>query len=405
MSITPNRHHRVAAYALVILALAPTAGCEQPSTRLDEHVLEMTPVTPPTETDIRQSISRGVAVLVTLQKSDGHWGSANPAMTNIWMPGYRETEGIKVAVTSLAVKALLETNIDTPEAKASLDRGVQWMLDYVPTFRRQSTSSLFNNWGHAYAIEALVVMLDKYPLDEAGKETVRELIRDQIRVLESYQSIRGGWAYYTPYPHTRPPQNWGVSFLTATCLIAFHRAEEAGIEVPQGAVKLAMRALKLARFPNGTFSYTIHMIPQPQSRTSKPQGAAARMSPGNLALHFYGPELATQKVLKASLTRLITEDPWLSVARKERHPHMAEFAISGYYYYYGQYYGGQIIEHLDPADQDEYRGQLARILVDNQDQDGAWWDFVFLGYHYEYGTAMALMALQNCLPPADAVAP
>ncbi len=398
MFTTPRLRH-TAACLITVLVLAPLAGCAPPPEPVAERVLKMKPVTPPTPDEIHQSIEQGVALLISRQKTDGHWGSMNPAMTNIWMPGYRETEGIKMAVTSLAVKALIETNISTPEAKASLGRGVQWMFENLPTFRRQSTSSLFNSWGHAYAIEALAVMLEKYPMDETQQETVRELIRDQVRLLEAWQSIRGGWAYYTPYPHTRPPQNWGVSFLTATAIIAFYRAEEVGIDVPDGAIALAMRALKLARFPNGTFSYTIHMIPQPQARTSKPQGAAARAQPGNLALYFYGHEPTTQKVLKATLTRLITEDPWLSVARKERHPHMAEFAISGYYYYYAQYYGGQIIEHLDPADQPEYRGQLARILVDSQDQDGAWWDFIFLGYHYEYGTAMALMALQNCLPP------
>ena len=153
---TASNLHRTILSALVVLALAPVAGCEPPPSPA-ERALEMTSVAPPTEAEIRQSIRRGVDILISLQKTDGHWGSMNPAMNNIWMPGYRETEGVKVAVTALAVKALLETNIDTPEAKASLDRGVQWMLDYLPTFRRQTVSSLFNNWGHAYAIEALRV--------------------------------------------------------------------------------------------------------------------------------------------------------------------------------------------------------------------------------------------------------
>jgi hypothetical protein len=399
--MTSRPQHSAVIMVLIVLTIAPLAGCEQPFVPVAERVLPMKAITPPTEADIRESIRHGVEFLISIQKTDGHWGSMNPAMNNIWMPGYRETEGIKMAVTALAVKALLETEADTPEAKASLDRGVEWLLKNLPIFRRQSTSSLFNNWGHAYAIEALVVMLDKYPMDAAEQETVRDLIRDQIRLLEAWQSIRGGWGYYTPYPHTRPPQNWGVSFLTATAVISFYRAEEAGIDVPDGAIKLATRALKLARFPNGAFSYNIHMIPQPQSKVSMPQGAASRSQPGALALYFYGHEPTNQQVLKATLTRLISEDPWLSVPRKERHPHSGEWQIAGYYYYYGQYYGAQIIEHLAPADQETYRHQLSRIIVDRQDQDGSWWDFIFLGYHHEYGTAMALMALQNCLPPAD----
>jgi len=403
MPANPAWSPRSAVIGLTLLAMAVT-GCEAPSPAYPTFVPRIPAITPPTDQEIRDGIARGVDYLVKTQKPSGHWGSGDPTIRNIWMPGYREKISLKVAVTSLAARAMMEADIQTPEAQAAIARVEDWMLDVLPGFRRQSTSSLFNTWGHAYAIEALTTMLARRPMDDARRETVRALIKDQVRLLATGQSIRGGWGYYTPPPHTRPPQNWAVSFLTATALVAFHRAEEAGIETPQGSITTGLRALRIARFPNGAFSYNIHFHPRPDTRSSQHSGAVSRSQAGNLALFLYDDPKTTRAVLKSWVTRLIEYNGWVEMTLKDRHPHMGDFAEAGYYYYYGYYYGAQILEHLAPADRERLRKHIANIILSNQDADGAWWDFVLFNYHKSYGTAYALMTLQRCLPEGAAAA-
>ena len=40
---------------------------------------------------------------------------------------------------------------------------------------------------------------------------------------------------------------------------------------------------------------------------------------------------------------------------------------------------------------------LALILMKLQEKEGDWWDYPLYDYHRQYGTAMAVMALQRCL--------
>ena len=90
--------------------------------------------------------------------------------------------------------------------------------------------------------------------------------------------------------------------------------------------------------------------------------------------------------------------------RKKPWAHTGEYQTAGYYYYYGMYYAARVLEHLPEDDQPFYKDQLARLLVDRQDGDGTWWDFPLYDYFQGYGTALAIMSLQRCLP-AEAPAP
>ena len=383
-----------------------TLGCEPAAHNLAEIGPVPRPITPPTQAEIRQAIDRGVAFLVSHQQPPGHWGTIG-AVRNIGLPSQRDTESFKMATTALCVKALIETRSESPEAIAALARGEQWLLTNVPRFKRQDLKSLFNNWGHLYAIEAMVAMLNHRPMTDQRRAELRRLVDQQILLLAAGRTVRGGWGYYTFPPHTRPAGNWATSFLTSSAMIAFHDAEQAGFDIPRAASATGLMALRWARFPNGAFAYTIYTIATPGSLSNYPQGAVARSQSCNLALYLYGDKRTTPEVIKNWLNRLIIYDPWLAVPLKKlKTHHYRLFAIAGYYYYYAYYYAARAIEQLDPADRPQYQNHLAEILIRRQDQDGSWWDFVLFGYQKGYGTAMGLMALQRCLqPPADQVAP
>ncbi|HDZ19812.1 hypothetical protein LCGC14_0239020 [marine sediment metagenome] len=394
---------------IVIVAVCGTVlavGCEPAAHNLAEIGPAPRPITPPTQAEIRQAIDRGVAFLVSHQQPPGHWGTIG-FVQNIGLPSQRDTESFKMATTALCVKALIETRSESPEAIAALARGEQWLLTNVPRFKRQDLKSLFNNWGHLYAIEAMVAMLNHRPMTDERRTELRRLVDQQIRLLAAGRTLRGGWGYYTFPPHTRPSGNWATSFLTSAAMIAYHDAEQAGFDIPRAASATGLMALRWARFPNGAFGYTIYTIATPGSLSNYPQGAVARSQAGNLALYLYGDKRTTPEVIKNWLNRLIIYDRWLAVPLKKlKTHHYRLFAIAGYYYYYAYYYAARAIEQLDPADRPQFQNHLAEILIRRQDKDGSWWDFVLFGYQKGYGTAMGLMALQRCLqPPADQVAP
>jgi len=395
-----------AALAVVVAVAAALAGCE-PLTTDPSFTPALKPVVAPTEADIRSSIARGVRFLIDNQQPDGRWGSLG-YQSNVLMPSWRDMISLEMATTCLCVKALVETDDGSEEVQAAIDASQAWLLSNVPRFRRQDQGSTFNNWGHTYAIEALLAILEHRPLDDETRQTVRRLIADQIHQLTLSRSVRGGWGYYEVYPRTQPPSNYTVSFLTAAALTALHRAQEAGFEVPVTATATGLEALRWSRLPNGACGYHIFVLARPLLVSNRPPGALARTQACNLAFWLYDDPRTTRDVLKGWLFRLFRQGKWLDVARKAQAPHaptatpsanrLSPFVIAGYYYYFGYYYAAQIIEHLDPADQPEAKAQLARVLVDRQDQDGCWWDFVMFGFDKPYGTAYALMSLQRCLP-------
>ena len=397
--VVSSRWHN-AFLVIVIAALGSallTGGCEAPATNPALIDATLKPITPPTEADIRAAVERGIAFLIDRQKDDGSWGKMDWRIRNIGPRSLGDFEAFKTATTSLCIRALIEADIQTPQAQAALARAEAWLLVKLRTYRRWDEKALFNSWGHAYAIETLAVMLRDRPISDRRRREIRRLLTDQVRQLAIAQSVHGGWGYYNWRPYLNPPINGGTSFLTATAMLAFRAASDAGIDVPDSTVQRAMTALRWARFPNGAFSYNIRSIPRPDVRSSWPPGAMARSQAGNLAMHVYGDQRATPEVIKAWMTRLLVQNTWLSKALKETSPHSSQYVVAGYYYYYGHYYAARAIAHLPEADRADYRDHLAKILLSRQDKDGCWWDFVLYDYHKYYGTAYALMGLKHCL--------
>ena len=105
------------------------------------------------------------------------------------------------------------------------------------------------------------------------------------------------------------------------------------------------------------------------------------------------------------LDRLITRNGWLDMGRKRPIPHESHF------------HGRRLLLLLrpllrdalrssscPPQDRPFYQDHLARILLSKQERDGSWWDYPLYNYHQQYGTAFALMSLENCRHPEPSAA-
>ncbi|MCH2059941.1 MAG: terpene cyclase/mutase family protein [Verrucomicrobiales bacterium] len=359
---------------------------------------------PPAAGEIKSAMQRGVDFLITSQNKDGSWGSArNTKGLNIFAPVPGAHHAFRAAVTSLCLSSLIETNAEegNVKAKAAIRRAEEWMLTNLGSVRRATGDAIYNVWGHSYGIAALVLMHEKTG-NASRKARIKKVIEHQIKMLEKYESVDGGWGYYDFRYQAKQPSSSSISFTNATALVALKDAAKIGINVPDRLVKRAVASIKRQRKPDFSYAYGEYLKLRPMAGINRPGGSLGRSQACNIALRYWGDEKVTDQVLDTWLDRLWARNGWLSIGRKRPIPHESWFAVAGYFFYYGHYYAALCLEDLkDSKNAAHHGGQLAAIIVPLQEKDGSWWDYPLYSYHRPYGTAFALMTLQRCLPQED----
>jgi len=353
----------------------------------------------PASKPLDKAIQRGVEFLLKAQNKDGSWGTARQTKDlNIYAPVPGAHHAFRSAVTAMAVSALVETGTADQEAKVqkALQRGEAWLLDNLPHVRRATPDAIYNVWAHAYAIQALVHMYQREPQDLRRQEQIKALIYAQLDLLRRYESVDGGWGYYDFRVGSQRPATDSTSFVTATALVVFHQAKQAGISIPGDVLKRAVASVHRQQKKDFSYEYGEYMKYQPMRPINRPGGSLGRSQACNVALRLWGDTNITDQVLTTWLDRLVARNGWLSIGRKRPIPHESWFQVAGYFYYYGHYYAALCIDQLSDDQAAKYRDQLSTILLPLQEKDGSWWDYPLYNYHQQYGTAFALMTLARC---------
>jgi len=365
------------------------------------------PVPRPEPADIHRAIQRGVAFLVSHQNPDGSWGSARRTKDlNIYAPAPGAHHAFQTGTTALALSALLEVGgrepgLASPEVRRAIERGEEWIFIHLPTLRRATPDALYNVWGHAYALQALARMYSRKPHDQARLQEILRLIRQQIELLQRYETVDGGWCYYDFQLRTQKPAGSSISFVSATVLVALHEVRQLGVEVPPNLVERAVASIRRQRKPDFSYLYGEYLRWEPMHPVNRPAGSLGRSQACNLALRLWGDPLVTDQVLTTWLDRLFARNGWLDLGRKRPVPHESFFAIAGYFFYYGHYYAARCIELLPAEKRPPYQDHLATVLLSLQEADGSWWDYPLYDYHQAYGTGFALMSLVRCYRPGS----
>ena len=141
----------------------------------------------PAKGAIESSIRRGVDFLVSNQNKNGSWGSArNTKGLNIYAPVPGAHDAFRAAITAMCVTALIETNAAQNDiaAKSALDKGESWLLENLGSVRRANHDAIYNVWGHAYGISALVAMHKKDDSSPEKKSIIVDAIKHQIKMLQ-----------------------------------------------------------------------------------------------------------------------------------------------------------------------------------------------------------------------------
>ena len=356
------------------------------------------PVATPSPESIDKAIDRGVEFSLLRQNKNGSWGAARntPGGVNLYAPVPGAHHGFRAATTSLCVLALIEAGGDRPEVARAIDRAEAWMFEHLPRLRRAEPEAIYNTWGHAYSVQALVELLQRRgDRDRRGRE-IRRLVAQQIDLLGRYECVDGGWCYYDFDHHTQKPGGSSISFVTATVLVAFDAARKAGFDVPGRLVGRGMASIRRQRKPDFSYCYGEYLKYMPMYSINRPGGSLGRSQACNLAMRLWGDKLVTDEVVTTWLERLFARNMWLDLGRKRPIPHESWFAVAGYFFYYGHYYAGRCIEELPAAERGPHQDQLAQILLRLQEKDGSWWDYMMYDYHQQYGTAFAVMSLARC---------
>ncbi|MEM6911856.1 MAG: hypothetical protein AAF555_09775 [Verrucomicrobiota bacterium] len=374
------------------LSLLPTLVCA-----------ELPPLeAPPSREAVLESIEAGIDFLLGHQNPNGSFGTPrNTKGLNIYAPVPGAHRAFRTAISSLSVKALLEAQSYLPEKataiQEALAKGEAYLLQELPRLRRADQEALYNIWGHSYGLESLALLHQRASEDSQKTALLGTAMAQQIDLLGRYEYAGGGWGYYDFNVGSRMPGGNANSFTTATALLALQAARQQGAEVPQDLIEGGIRTILRQQNPDLTYAYSEPHKMVPRYGINRPAGSLARSQACNLALFELQHESVQPKDLREWLTRLYTRSGWLDIGRKRPVPHEAWFAIAGYFYYYGQYYGARSFVHLSAEERPLYQQHLALILLELQEEDGSWWDFPFYDYHRAYGTSFALMSLVRCL--------
>ena len=377
--------------AFLALAVASRAG--------DPPALDPVPRPgPPPEVkfeDLQKARDRGIAFLLASQRPDGAWGSGRMTKAlNITADPPGSLNAFQSGTTALCIEALCHIDPGTPEVAQAIDKAEAWLVGFLPKVRRGSEMELYNCWSHAYGIQALLALRERHAGDPKKQAELLELVRGQVSMLDRYEFAYGGWGYYDFGLITQKADGIPTSFTTATALIALHQAKEAGVAPTQKVLDRALHSVLAQRFPDGAYAYSWQHRLRPRNGIDRPAGSLGRAPACNAALRLWqGTDPITDQVIKDWLDRLITRGGWLDLARKRPVPHEAFFQNSGYFYYYGQYYGAMCVTMLPESERPLYRAHLEAGLLALQEKDGSWWDYPLYDYHQPYGTAYALTAL------------
>ncbi|MDG1139521.1 MAG: terpene cyclase/mutase family protein [Opitutales bacterium] len=346
----------------------------------------------------QKAIDQGCNFLLKNQNSNGSWGSATKTKgLNIYAPIPGSHRAFRMAVSALSISALLKTKARCEDFKECINKGTNFLLQELPNLRRATPMAIYNIWSHAYGIQALCLLYSKTK-DPKTKQQIHGVIQQQVNMLEKYESIDGGWGYYDFRALTKKPSGSSISFVNATGLVALKDAEKVGIEVPLKLVTRAISAIHRQKLPDYSYLYGEYLKYRPRRGINRPAGSLGRSHACNYALHIWeDPSIDTQVHLLC-LDRLFARNGWLDVARKRPIPHESWFAVAGYFFYYGHMYASHCITTLPSQERQTYQIKMVDTLTPLQEKDGSWWDFPLYNYHKPYGTAMAILSLNSCLP-------
>jgi len=195
--------------------------------------------------EYQETIKRGLAWLSKAQQKDGRWEGVNGQYP--------------IAMTGMAGMALLAEGSTIREGKyrENIRRARDFLLDRVqpnglignPANRMEAGVYMY---GHGFALLFLSSVVGEEENKEKRADMVKKLER-AAKYSRDAQTNRGGWGYIS----SREGNNFDEGSVTITQVQALRAARNAGIVVPNDAIKDAVKYLKDSTTSSGGVQYSL----------------------------------------------------------------------------------------------------------------------------------------------------
>lgn len=407
--MTPGRRRRFAGAGALVAALAVAPRGEAggaPDGGEGRAVPPLAVRSPaPSRQAVASALGRAVAALRAAQKSGGAWGGAGNMLHHETWPNVEAQRSWEVATTGLAVVALLRHGGEAADCRAAVERALDWMVANH-RLRRCDDWDIDQVWGWLYATHAFgAAAQHAWFRDGERRAALDGALAWLVARIADYQSPNGGWAYYTDQIACWRPE-WATSFTTAAMLLALDEARAAGHDLAPERRAAAVRAVARCRLPNGAFTYDVSALPMPDGPEgiNDVRGSLGRIGVCELAL-IRGGRRAPEAVLARGVDAFFRHHAYLDLARMRPWPHEAYHYNSGYFYFFGHAYLGELLPELDAALRSDAAGKLAFEVIKTQQQDGSFWDYYMSDNTRPYATAYAILALGRALDAMGPAAP
>ncbi|MGK0482970.1 MAG: hypothetical protein ACJAQ3_002952 [Planctomycetota bacterium] len=300
-------------------------------------------------------------------------------------PDGRIPAGYRVGGSAIVAEALLNSGLEgepLKEARQAVQRTISFVIEQMDSNEELSRGPKagydVRGWGHAYAIQLMLLALDHGLVEGEEAEEARELIVDLLDRLQANMTKQGGWNY---------AGEGSVSpFMTGATLLILFDAKAHGFEVDAEMVNSALEGLE-----KGTTDAMIYAYAGRAGRRVKMPASSARSSIATLALYKAGRK--TQDDLRLAVQGFF--DGWddLLVRKSQQGTHIPPYNIAPYYFFFGHTYAAMAIEELPDGEKEARRGELAGLLWKTREEDGTWNDRIFPRTS-SYSTAMSILALR-----------
>lgn len=299
--------------------------------------------------------------------------------------------GYRIGGTSIASSALIRAHDGKPTEKVqeALDRALEFVVEKLkhPLMQPEGCKGYdVRGWGHAYALEFLLLLEQHGLVAKERKELVATTIGWLIGAIDQMEHAQsGGWNY------ARTDAPTGASpFMTAPTLQFLYQAKAQGHAVPAELVSRALRTLEDSRGESGAVQYSTNAGSKSGKSAEEIPAAVARMAVVETTLHLAG--RGSLERIRVAVDSFFEHWEWLEVRRRQGGTHIPPYNIAPYYFFYGHRYVAQAIEFLPEKDRPELRSRLQALLWVVREESGGWNDRVF-DRSENFGTAMTLLAL------------
>ncbi len=271
----------------------------------------------PIPAQVEAMYTKGLRFLATTQSADGNWS---------------DRSGSEPGVVGLCVMAFLAHGEDPnhgPYAK-NIRSGLKFIINKQKQVNGYIGSSMYN---HGFATLALA---EAYGVVE--DERIAPALRKAVDLILSAQerNPRHAWRY-------TPESSDADTTVTGCQLVALYAARNAGLAVPEEALKKGQAFMKRCRGSNGGYGYT-------SAGSGKPTLTAI----GSLTLSLAKDR--DSKGYRASLEYLKKQLNY----RDRTYP------------FYFEYYMSQALFHADEDTWNNWNSRNIRFLSASQSRDGSW---------------------------------